>query len=54
VRPVGVFSAVPYEILRAMIAGTALLGVWCYFHLVTWWWPYVRGVENAGKLRFHV
>ena len=50
---VGLFAAVRYEVLPAMIAGTALLGVWCYFHLATWWWPYVRGVESAGKLRFH-
>jgi hypothetical protein len=33
---VGLFAAVRYEVLPAMIAGTALLGVWCYFHLATW------------------
>ena len=32
----------------AMILGTALLGLWTYFHLQTWWIPYFRGVTSPG------
>lgn len=37
----------------AMVLGTALLGLWTYFHLQTWWVPYVRGVTSPGAIAFH-
>lgn len=37
----------------AMILGTALLGVWTYFHLQTWWIPYFRGVTSPRAISFH-
>jgi hypothetical protein len=49
----GSFAAVRYQIWPGMIAGTGLLGLWCYFHVTTWWLPYVRGVDTASELRFH-
>ena len=50
---IGLFAAVRYEVWPAMILGTALLGLWCYFHLTTWWWPFLRGAVTPGELRFH-
>ena len=49
----GLFAAVRYRLWPAMIAGTGLLGLWCYFHVTTWWLPYLRGADTPGELRFH-
>jgi len=36
-----------------MILGTALLGLWVYFHLQSWWLPYFRGVTSRRAIAFH-
>jgi len=36
-----------------MILGTALLGLWVYFHLQSWWLPYFRGVTSPRAMAFH-
>jgi hypothetical protein len=36
-----------------MILGTALLGLWVYFHLQSWWVPYFRGVTSPRAIAFH-
>jgi hypothetical protein len=36
-----------------MILGTALLGLWVYFHLQSWWLPYFRGVTSPRAVAFH-
>jgi hypothetical protein len=36
-----------------MIACTALLGLWTYFHLQTWWVPYAQGVTSPRAIAFH-
>ncbi len=36
-----------------MIAGTALLGLWVFFHLQSWWIPYFEGVHSARAIAFH-
>jgi hypothetical protein len=37
-----------------MILGTALLGLWTYFHLQAWWVPYFRGVNSPRAVAFHM
>jgi hypothetical protein len=41
------------KIRIGMVLATALLGLWCYFHLQSWWWPYLRGVTSARAIAFH-
>jgi hypothetical protein len=36
-----------------MILGTALLSLWIYFHVQTWWLPYIRGVTSPRAIAFH-
>jgi hypothetical protein len=36
-----------------MVLGTALLGLWVYFHLQSWWLPYFRGVTSPRAIAFH-
>jgi len=36
-----------------MVFGTALLGLWVYFHLQSWWIPYLRGVKSPAAIAFH-
>lgn len=36
-----------------MILCTALLGLWTYFHLQTWWIPYWQGVSSPRAIAFH-
>lgn len=36
-----------------MVLGTGLLGLWVYFHLRTWWLPYMTGVHSPGAIVFY-
>jgi hypothetical protein len=36
-----------------MVLGAALLGLWTYFHLQTWWIPYFQGVTSPRAIAFH-
>ena len=37
-----------------MVLGTALLALWVYFHLQTWWIPYAEGVHSAKTIAFYL
>lgn len=36
-----------------MLLGTALLALWSYFHLQTWWIPYIEGVHSQRAIAFY-
>jgi hypothetical protein len=36
-----------------MILGSALLGLWVYFHVQSWWLPCFRGVTSPRAIAFH-
>jgi len=48
----GLFAATRYQIWPAMLVGTGLLALWCYFHATTWWLPYVSGVDTQRELQW--
>jgi hypothetical protein len=36
-----------------MVFCTAVLGLWTYFHLQSWWIPYIRGATSPRAIAFH-
>ncbi len=50
---IAVILSFRFNIKEGMALGTALLGLWVYFHLQSWWLPYFRGVSSPRAIAFH-
>ena len=49
----GVIFSFRSKFRPGMVLGTALLGLWAYFHLRTWWIPYFQGVTKPQQFAFY-